>query len=171
MLRGAAAATLNLVLLRIGISALVTIAAAASLAPAAVTARSHDFRATYTGGGAGQLSGTRASGSATAKGRANVLGRSTLSGAAFGVLKTPTCLSFDGDAVLEGRAGAIKVVTRGAQACIPTAAAGTVAFSGSARVTGGTKKFSHARGRLTFHGVYAQSARTVKVSFKGRVTY
>jgi len=157
--------------LRIAIAALAAVAAAATLAPVALPARSHDFRATYTGSGAGQLAGTHASGSATARGRGNVLGRSTLSGAAAGILKSPTCLSFDGNAVLKGSAGSIKLVARAAQACIPAGGSGKVGFSGSARVTGGTKKFSHAGGRLTFHGVYDQQFAKVTISFTGRVAY
>jgi len=157
--------------LRIAIGALASVAAAATLAPVALPARSHDFRATYTGSGAGRLAGTHASGSATAKGRGNVLGRSTLSGAAAGVLKSPSCLSFDGNAVLKGSAGSIRLDARAAQACIPASGSGKVDFSGSARVTGGTKKFSQASGRLTFHGVYDRQSATVTISFTGRVTY
>ena len=156
---------------RVGISALAAVIAAAWIPPAAVTARSHVFRATFSGSGAGQLSGTHASGSARAKGSGNVLGSSTLSGAGAGVLESPACLSFDGNAVLRGRAGKILLVTRAAQACVPTTGAGDVGFSGSARVTGGTNKFAHARGRLTFSGVYSPQARTVTISFKGRVSY
>src|SRR5262245_22137390 len=140
---------------RLALSTLATVVAAAWVVPVAVPARSHVFRATYAGSGAGQLSGAHASGSATAKGRGNVLGSSTIAGAGAGVLRSPTCLSFDGNAVLRGRAGKILLVTRAAQACIPTTGAGDVDFSGSATVTGGTKKFAHARGRLTFRGVYA----------------
>jgi hypothetical protein len=84
--------------MRVGLSALAAVIVAAWIAPIAVPARSHVLRATYSGSGAGQLSGAHASGSATATGRGNVLGSSTLSGAAAGVLKSSTCLSLDGNA-------------------------------------------------------------------------
>jgi hypothetical protein len=150
--------------------ALAIAAAAVSFAPTALAARVHTFKATYTGHGAGEVTATAASGHASASGSGNVIGRSTLSGMATGVVRSPTCVAFNGKATLKGSGGSIVLRARGAQACTSGAEA-NVAFSGTATVTGGTRKFAGARGTLSFKGVYAKQAGSVTISFKGRVTY
>ena len=143
-----------------------------SLAPAAVAAKAHSFKATYTGRGTGDLTATGASGRASASGSGNVIGKSTLSGAATGVAKSPTCVTFNGKAKLEGSGGSIALKARGAQACTSGQTGGAkVAFSGTATVIGGTLKFAGAHGTLSFTGVYVEQTGSVTISFKGRVTY
>jgi hypothetical protein len=146
-------------------------AAAVSFAPAALAARVHSFKAAYTGHGAGAVTATRASGHASASGSGNVIGRSTLSGAATGIVQSPTCVAFNGKARLKGSGGSIVLRARGAQACISGQTGANVKFSGKATVTGGTRKFAGARGTLSFTGVYAKQTASVTISFKGRVTY
>ena len=53
------------------------LATAAIVTPVAHAAKSHAFRATYSGHGSGAVSGTRAAGHATARGRGSIIGRST----------------------------------------------------------------------------------------------
>jgi len=105
-------------------------AAAVSFAPAALAARVHSFKAAYTGHGAGAV--TTASGHASASGSGNVIGRSTLSGAATGIVQSPTCVAFNGKARLKGSGGSIVLRARGAQACISGQAGANVKFSGKA---------------------------------------
>ena len=155
---------------RLGIAGIAVVAAAATLTQLAPAASSHVFKATYTGNGSGGVAGGSASGRGTATGRGNVIGRSTLSGSGAGTLTSLSCLSFNGKAALKGRAGSIKLVTHGAQACVPTTG-GSVSFSGHARVTGGTSRFAGASGTLRFHGVYDGATSKVTISFKGRVSY
>jgi len=116
------------------------------------------------------VTATAASGDAGASGTGNVIGRSTLSGTATGVVESPTCVAFNGKATLKGSGGSIVLRARGAQTCTSETAA-NLAFSGKATVTGGTRKFAGARGTLSFTGVYAKETASVTISFKGRVTY
>jgi len=146
------------------------LAAGALIAPAAPAATSHAFTATYTGSGQGQTSSTGASGSGTASGTGKPIGRSTLSGSATGVFTSASCLTFRGTAVIKGKSGSIKLAAHGLKVCPPSVAA-TVGFSGTARVTGGTAKFAGATGTLTFHGRYVGQDRSLKISFKGHITY
>lgn len=150
---------------------LAVVAAVASIAaPDALSATTHLFTATYTGTGTGAVSGTHASGTATAAGRGTPIGHGTLRGSATGVFTTETCVTFNGTALLQGTAGSIKVVVRGARACV-AADANDVAFSGSAKVTRGTETFAGARGTLSLQGKYSRESGAVTISFKGRITY
>jgi len=156
--------------IRLAATGFVALVTAATLAPVAPAARSHVFEATYVGHGSGQSSGGHASGRGSATGSGNVIGRSTLSGTGAGPITSPACLSFDGTAVMRGSAGAIRVATKGAQACVPTTG-GNVSFSGRASVTRGTARFAGARGTLTFHGVYDAQTQSITITFRGRVSY
>ena len=141
------------------------------MAPAAVAARAHSFKATYTGHGTGEVTATGAAGRAAASGSGNVIGPSTLSGAATGVVQSATCVAFTGKAKLKGSGGSLVLKANGARACTSGQAGANVSFSGTAKVTGGTRKFAGARGTLSFTGVYVKQTGSVTISFKGRVTY
>ena len=145
--------------------------AAAIVAPVALPAKSHAFTASYTGHGSGEVSGTSASGSATATGRGTIIGRGTLTGSASGVFTSQTCVVFSGTAVLQGRAGSIRLAARGARACAGSTDANNVAFSGSAHVTGGTSTFAGAHGTLSFTGTYLKQNGAVTISFRGRISF
>jgi len=147
------------------------LAVAAVVVPTASAAQEHTFTATYTGHGSGQLNGVQASGQGTARGRSFLIGRSTLTGSATGRLASASCLSFNGRAVLKGQPGSIKLKAHSGRACLPATGARKVPFSGRALVTGGTKKFAGARGRLRFRGAYAAETGTVTITFTGTLTY
>lgn len=146
-------------------------AVALSMTPAAGAARVHSFKAKYTGHGAGQATATGASGHASASGTGNVIGPSSFSGAATGVVQGQSCVAFTGRAKLKGRAGTILLSVHGAQACTSAQTGANVAFSGTASVTGGTRRFAGASGRLSFTGVYVKETGSVTISLNGRVTY
>jgi hypothetical protein len=150
---------------------LLFVVAAAVAAPSAVAVTSHAFTATYSGKGTGAVSGTTASGGATAAGRGAPIGRGTMSGTAHGVFMSKTCVAFRGTAVLRGSAGSLRLSAQGAHACFKTSDPGTVLFTGSAKVAGGTATFAGARGTLTFSGTYGRLSGAVTISFKGRLTY
>jgi hypothetical protein len=105
---------------------------AAIVAPVALPARTHRFTATYAGHGSGQVSGAHASGSATATGRGNLIGRCTLTGSGSGVFTSQTCVVFSGTAILNGSAGSITLTAHEARACAGSADASSVS-SGSAK--------------------------------------
>jgi hypothetical protein len=145
--------------------------AATMVAPVALAATSHPFTASYTGHGSGQVSGTRASGSATLTGRGSMIGPGTLTGSASGVFVSRTCVVFSGAAVFKGRPGTIRLATRRAQACAASTDANEVSFSGSAQITGGSAKFAGARGMLSFTGTYLRQSGAVTISFRGRIIF
>jgi hypothetical protein len=132
--------------------------------------RDHRFSATYAGHGQGEASGTSASGSATLRGRGRLIGRGTMSGSAHGTFTSQTCVTFSGKATLRGKTGSLRLRTRNAQACAPSAG-NSVSFSGRATVTGGTAAFAGARGRLSFKGTFDRTSGSVKVSLSGVIRY
>jgi hypothetical protein len=149
----------------------VAVAAVAAVgAPVALPAVQHTFTASYTGHGSGTVSGTSASGSVTATGHGTV-GRGTLTGSGSGVFTSTTCLVFSGTAVLKGTRGSITLAAHRAQACAGSATANSVSFSGSARITGGTSTFKHARGTISFTGTYLRQTSVVTISLRGRIRF
>lgn len=156
---------------RVGLAAgFAVIAAAGTLvAPVALASTSHVFTASYTGHGAGKVSGTRASGSAKLSGRGRIIGRGTLRGSGQGLFVSRTCIVFSGKAVLKGRRGSIKLATRRARAC--STHADEVSFSGTARITGGSATFAGAHGKLSFAGTYLRPSGAVTISFRGRISF
>jgi hypothetical protein len=159
---------------RIGVGGAVLAAAAlAALAPvpAAAGGRKHTLRANYSGTATGQASAAGASGSATAHGSGNLVGRGTLVGSGSGTFTSQTCVVFSGKAVLTGPAGTVELTASGARACVASATAGSVSFSGSAKVARGTKTFAGANGTLAFKGTFDRQAGTITVSFRGKIAY
>ena len=158
---------------RTRILVLTTLAAlvAGASSPAGWAARSHQFSATYTGVGSGDMSGTSVSGSATLPGRGNPIGRGTLTGSGRGTFTSLVCVVFSGTATLKGRSGTVRLSASNARACADDSDPNHVTFSGRARVTGGTATFAGAHGTLPFKGSYDQTTKAVKISFSGRITY
>jgi hypothetical protein len=144
--------------------------ATASATSRASGGRDHRFSATYAGHGRGEASGTRASGSATLRGRGRLIGRGTMSGSAHGTFTSQTCVTFSGKAVLRGKTGSLRLRARHAQACA-TGGGNSVSFSGTATVTGGAVTFAGARGRLSFRGTFDRTTGSVKVSLSGVIRY
>jgi len=132
--------------------------------------RDHRFSANYIGHGHGETTGTSASGSATLRGRGRLIGRGTMSGSARGTFTSPTCVTFRGRVVLRGKTGSLRLRARSAQACA-AGSESSVSFSGTATVTGGTRSFAGARGRLSFRGSFDRATGRVKVSLSGVIRY
>jgi hypothetical protein len=148
----------------------VVIAAAATIAPAAIAARRHALKAVYSGHGHGQVSGSKASGSATLTGRGTPVGPGTLSGSASGAFVSQTCVEFSGVGVLKGKTGSMTLRAQGAQACA-AGNANTVTFAGTAKVVGGTATFKGAHGTVSFDGIYLRDTEAVTITLKGEITY
>jgi hypothetical protein len=147
-------------------------AAAAGLlvVSAAGAAQTHTFTASYSGTASGYVSGSKAFGGATMSGRGRRIGRGTLKGSGAGVFTSPTCVKLGGRVTLKGARGSLRLSVRSAQACSDNAS-DSVSFSGRARVVGGTKAVSGARGAVWFTGTYVRSTHRVSISFRGRITY
>jgi len=141
------------------------------LSPVANAARSHAFTASYRGNGAGETSGSAASGSATLPGRGTVIGASTLQGSVHGVFRSRNCIVFSGRAVLEGAAGSIFLRGHNATACAQAANADVVSFTGHGTVTGGSGVFAGASGSVSFSGTYARQTGAVKIALDGELVY
>lgn len=144
--------------------------ATASATSRGFAGRDHRFTANYAGHGRGETSGTRASGSATLRGRGRLIGRGTMSGSAHGTFTSQTCVTFSGGAVLRGVAGSLRLRTRSAHACA-AGSGNSVSFSGTATVTGGAGAFAGARGQLSFSGSFDRATGGVKVSLSGVIQY
>jgi hypothetical protein len=148
-------------------------AAAAGLlfVSASGAAQTQIFTASYSGSGSGYVSGKKAAGGATLSGRGRLIGRSTLKGSGLGTFTSPTCVAFGGKATVRGSRGSLRLELHTARACASDSEADSVSFSGRARVVGGTKKFTGARGALRFSGTYTRSTSAVSISFRGRISY
>ena len=145
------------------------LALAASAAPLAA-ARHGMLNATYTGRASGAVSGTSASGSASTTGRGSLVGKSTFSGSATGDASSPPCIHFTGTGAIKSAGATINLVSLpGASACISSASGDSGSFTGKAKISGGTGRFAHARGRLSFSGAYV--GHTVRITLTGNVTY
>jgi len=104
------------------------------------------------------------------RGRGTLIGRGTLRGSAHGTFTSQTCVTFSGRAVLSGKKGSLRLVTRHAHACAASSG-NNVSFSGTATVTGGTATFAGARGRLSFRGSFDRANGKVKISLSGLIRY
>jgi hypothetical protein len=151
------------------LAGLAAAAVAGVAAPTALPATAHAFRATYAGHGAGAVSGTNVSGSASLTGRGAPIGRGGMTGSATGHFVSSSCVVFDGTAVLRGTAGTVSVAAHAGRAC--GGGGSSVSFSGHVAVTGGTGRFSGAKGTLSFSGTYTQAGGAVRITFAGRLTY
>jgi hypothetical protein len=128
------------------------------------------LNATYTGRGSGSVSGTSASGSASTSGHGSLVGKSTFSGSATGDASTPPCIHFTGTGAIKSAGGRINLTSLpGASACVAAPGGESGSFTGKAKISGGTGKFAHARGTLSFSGSYEGHA--VSVTLTGNVTF
>ena len=152
-------------------AALAAIATATVVGPSALAARTHLFTASYPGHASATASGKTAAGSVTATGGGPTIGAGNVSGSGSGTLTGKNCFAVDGTGVLRGSAGTIRLSAHHAEMCAVSTTATTVSFAGSAAVTGGTARFARAGGELSFSGTYVQKSGTVKISFRGRISY
>jgi hypothetical protein len=149
-------------------AAVVLVLATAVIGTAAGT-RTREFVAVYTGHGTGQVSGTSASGQATAVGSASFIGKGTLAGSAIGTFTSQTCVVFSGSATLSGSSGTLRLAAHNANACA-SGDASSVSFSGSAAIKGGTGTLAGAHGTLSFTGTYTAQTGGVTITFRGRIS-
>ena len=146
------------------------LALASSTVPIAAAAHHGTINATYAGHASGSISGPTASGSAVTAGHDSLVGKSTFSGSATGNTSSPPCIHFTGTGAIKSAAGTIELASlAGASACIGDASGENGSFTGKARITGGSGKFAHAHGRLSFSGTYHNHA--VQITLTGNITY
>ena len=131
------------------------------------------FKGTYKGTVTEKVDGSSVTAVAGASGKGTVIGSSKLAGTVKATTANPPCSPLSGPGTLSGSKGKLKLnVVTGSRGC----AAGeddqdSIAVSGTAKVTGGTLKFTRAKGSLHFSGHYDRKAGSFNVTLTGSLTY
>lgn len=156
---------LNIATLVLAVGVLLTTSAAL-----AATAKKVAFTGSFSGQATTKVNGNTADISATGKGKASVLGSSTLTGTGTGDTSQQPCVPFGGTGMLKGSGSslAFKVVSS-SKGCGDE---GGHSFSvvGYIQVTKATGKLAKAKGQLKFTGVYDRDAGSFSVKFTGTLT-
>lgn len=143
----------------------------ALLAASAVAASGVKFSAKYSGKVTEKVSGQTSTAVAKGSGTGTLVGKSTIGGTVIASLSDSPCAPFTGPGAITSPVGVLKLkvvpVSRGC-------AAGeddrdNISVSGTATVTGGTKKFKKAKGTLRFTGHYDRSSGAFNVKLTGTV--
>jgi hypothetical protein len=150
------------------------VVAAAGTALAAVPKpKTVTFKGAYAGQVTEKVDGQNVTGLANGTGASIVVGKGKLIGAASGTTANPPCSPLTGSGSLTGPKGNLKITllatSRGCAASQddPT----DISVSGDAKVTGGTKIFRKAKGKLHFSGTYNRTTFKFSVKFTGKLTY
>lgn len=131
------------------------------------------FKGTYVGKVTEKVDGSNVTASASGAGKGSVIGVGKLAGVVKATTANPPCSPILGPGTISGLKGKLKIsVTTGSRGC----AAGeddqdNITVSGTAKVTGGTLKFRHAKGSLHFSGHYDRKGGTFNVTLTGSLTY
>jgi hypothetical protein len=161
------------------VHALVAAAVAAGLVVAAGTAfaaapkpKRVAFKGTYAGTVTEKVDGDNVTGVTNGTGASTVVGKGKLLGAAAGTTANPPCSPLSGTGTITGLKGNLKVsLLPTSRGCASQEDQTDISVSGDAKVSGGTKLFRKAKGKLHFSGTYDRKAYTFKVKFTGKLTY
>lgn len=162
------------------VRASVTAVAIAGLVAAAGTAfaatpkpKTVAFKGTYAGTVTEKVDGDNVTGLTNGAGASTAVGKGKLLGTAAGTTANPPCSPLSGTGTITGTKGNLKVaLLPTSRGCAASQEDQTdVSVSGDAKVTGGTKLFRRAKGKLHFSGSYDRKAYTFSVKFTGRLTY
>jgi hypothetical protein len=153
--------------------ALVVTAALAGPALAGFAAHSAVFSGSYTGTATEKVNGQTVTAAARGKGTGTLVGKSTITGTVVANTSDSPCALFGGPGVIAGAKGKLKVkilpTSRGCAASEEMR--DNISLAGTVKVTGGTAKFSKARGTLRFSGRYNRSSGAFTVKLKGTLRY
>jgi hypothetical protein len=131
------------------------------------------FKGTYAGQVTEKVDGQNVTGLTNGTGASTAVGKGKLIGTASGTTANPPCSPLTGSGSLTGPKGNLKVTllttSRGCAASEDDQ--NTISVSGDAKVTGGTKIFRKAKGKLHFSGTYDRKAFHFSVKFTGKLTY
>jgi hypothetical protein len=150
---------------------LALVGVSALFAASALAARSVGFTAKYSGKVTEKVSGQTVNAAVKGTGTGNLVGKSAISGAVVATTSDSPCAPFFGPGSITGPKGVLKLkVTPTSRGC----AAGeddrdNISVSGTATITGGTKKFKKAKGTLRFTGHYDRSSGAFNVKLTGSV--
>jgi hypothetical protein len=145
-------------------------AGAALAATSSTTLVTKVFKASYAGTAATIVNDSNVSGTATGKGTGTIVGASKIVGKIAGA-GSEGCSTWGGTSTVKSAKGTLKLAvasTKG-QACSSDQQAFTL--HGSAKVTGGTLAFRHARGPLTFTGTFDRAGGHFTLKLAGKITY
>lgn len=156
------------------VGSLAAILVLAALTAGTALSKTSPFLATYAGHVTEAVNGQDVTATASGKGTGKLVKASTIAGIVKATTANPPCSPLSGPGTIKGPSGVLKLNV------LPTLSHGCAAseddqndisFSGSAKVTGGTKTFKKARGTLHFSGHYDRGTGAFTVKITGRLTY
>ena len=154
-----------------------TLIAAAALAAVvtgtAIGAQTTKFKGTYKGTVTEKVAGSSVTALAKGTGTGTVVGKGALNGTVTATTANPPCSPLNGPGTISGPKGKLKItVVTGSRGCAASEDdQDSITVSGTAKVKGGTAKFTKARGSLHFSGHYDRKAGTFTVTLTGTLTY
>lgn len=152
----------------IGVAACAAFAASALAAPASTTVT---FKANYAGKATEKVSGQNVTAVAKGSGKANVLGKSSITGTVKGST-TEQCSNIIGPGKMTSSKGNLNVTLVKSKGCAASEdERDNILLSGTVKVKGGTGKFTKARGSIHFSGHYDRSSGAFNVKLTGPLTY
>jgi hypothetical protein len=164
-------------LLRIGLAALVAVAATALVGSAWATSASPQkrvipFVATFKGMATVKVTDNVADIAATGAGKATLMKATKITGKGKGDASVTPCVPFTGPGSMSNASGTKInfVVTPGSTGCGDQDESVPVSLSGHAKIVSGTKAYKKAKGTLKFTGVYDRQGGAFTIKFTGKVT-
>jgi hypothetical protein len=148
-------------------------ALSALVAATALASTSVSFTGNYTGKVTEKVDGQTVTALATGAGKGTIIGTGKLSGTVTGTTANPPCSPLSGPGTLTGAKGKLKItVVSTSRGCAASEEdQDSITLSGTAKVTGGTLKFKHARATLHFSGHYDRKSGSFNVKLTGKLTY
>jgi hypothetical protein len=131
------------------------------------------FKGTYAGTVNEKVDGQSVTGLTTGTGTSTAVGKGKLLGTANGTTANPPCSPLSGSGTLTGTKGNVKLLLLPtARGCAASADdQNNISVYGDAKVTGGTKLFAKAKGKLHFSGTYDRQGFKFSLKFTGKLTY
>lgn len=165
-------------LLRIGVGALVVVAATALVGSAWATGASSQkakvipFVASFTGMATVKVTDNVADIAANGAGKATLMKTTKIVGKGKGDASVTPCVPFTGPGTMSNTTGTKVnfVVLPGSTGCGDQDETVPVSVSGRAKIVSGTKVYRKAKGTLKFSGVYDRKGGAFTIKFTGKVT-
>jgi len=152
----------------VGTAACAAFAASALAAPASTTVA---FKATYAGKATEKVSGQSVTAVAKGSGKANVLGKSSITGTVKGST-AQQCSNIIGPGKITSAKGNLKVTLVKSQGCAASEdQRDSILLRGTVKVSGGTGKYKKAKASIHFSGNYDRSSGAFTVKLTGKLTY
>jgi hypothetical protein len=153
--------------------AIALVVAVGSALGAAPKPKTVTFKGAYAGSVTEKVDGQNVTGLTTGTGTSTAVGKGKLIGNAAGTTANPPCSPLSGSGTLTGPKGNVKLLLLPtARGCAASADdQNNISVYGDAKVTGGTKLFAKAKGKLHFSGTYDRQGFKFSLKFTGKLTY